>query len=589
MAKLEDMARSLSGVGDNLANKFKQVADHLERGYRAVAGISGASYAQGGDVSVGYAGGTGMRPPTFSGSPNPPTFGGGGFGGGAARAGITAAGALMTTLPGANTAITQDAMTNRTRFFMGGLGGPAGNQQVLQMQQQLNAMGLPTNRLDAAGALLEGQRYGFAGLSNYGEIAQGAAFASTLTPGIGITGGMQAIGQMNQARAVNMARMMDIRIQDPMTGAPKPPEEVAEQFYQKVLKANSGKAPSRDELAISLMPGRSISYALDSIFGSDEYAKTLIKNYIMQRATGQGFTQENRVNTGMSTPTVENLSAMQGALGNITGTTGGALSGTVGIGAQLRGGLTSVFDAFLRMLPGLKDGGSAKEGKPYVVGEEGPELFVPEESGTVIPNGKSKNLRAILQSAGFSGDNLEIAQAVVMAESGGNTRAFNPKGRDLSYGLFQINMKDDDPANPLMGQKRREKFNIENEDLFDPYINAKVAYQISSKGRKWTPWSTYNHGTYKKFLGKDVVLKDSGGSSNYSSDSQFTSSSADGDFGGGAFGGGANPFVGSSRINYGGVNVTINTNGANVTAADIIRELKRQLGYEQIMSIIGAS
>jgi hypothetical protein len=53
--------------------------------------------------------------------------------------------------------------------------------------------------------------------------------------------------------------------------------------------------------------------------------------------------------------------------------------------------------------------------------------------------------------------------------------------------------------------------------------------------------------------------------------------------------GGANPFMGRSEINYGGVNVTINTNGANVTAADIIRELKRQLGYEQIMSIIGAS
>jgi hypothetical protein len=587
VAKLEDMARSLSGVGDNLANKFKQVADHLERGYRAVAGISGASYAQGGDVSVGYAGGTGMRPPTFSGSPNPPTFGGGGFGGGAARAGITAAGALMTTLPGANTAITQDAITNRTRFFMGL--GPGGNQDVLAMQRQLNASGLPTNRLDATNALLESQRYGFAGLNNFGELAQGAAFISNLTPGVGITGGMQAMGQMNQARAVNMARMMGIRIQDPMTGAPKPPEEVAEQFYQQVLKANNGKTPSRDELATGLMPGRSISYALDSIYGSDEMAKTFIKNYIMQKATGKGFTTEGLIQSGAMTDATKNLGAMQGALGNITGTTGGALSGAVGIGAQLRGGLTSVFDAFLRMLPGLKDGGSAKEGKPYVVGEEGPELFVPEESGTVIPNGKSKNLRAILQNAGFSGDDLEIAQAVVMAESGGNTKAFNPKGRDLSYGLFQINMKDDDPKNPLMGQKRREKFNIENEDLFDPYINAKVAYQISSKGSKWTPWSTYNSGAYKKFLGKDVVLKDSGGSSNYSSDSQFTTSSADGDFGSGAFGGGANPFVGSSRINYGGVNVTINTNGANVTAADIIRELKRQLGYEQIMSIIGAS
>ena len=40
-------------------------------------------------------------------------------------------------------------------------------------------------------------------------------------------------------------------------------------------------------------------------------------------------------------------------------------------------------------LPGLADGGPATAGKPYIVGEEGPELFVPKTSGTVIPNGES--------------------------------------------------------------------------------------------------------------------------------------------------------------------------------------------------------
>src|SRR4030095_6791893 len=36
--------------------------------------------------------------------------------------------------------------------------------------------------------------------------------------------------------------------------------------------------------------------------------------------------------------------------------------------------------------PGLAEGGKAKKGKPYIVGEEGPELFVPDESGAVVPN-----------------------------------------------------------------------------------------------------------------------------------------------------------------------------------------------------------
>jgi lambda family phage tail tape measure protein len=37
-------------------------------------------------------------------------------------------------------------------------------------------------------------------------------------------------------------------------------------------------------------------------------------------------------------------------------------------------------------IPGLAGGGDAKAGKAYIVGEKGPELFVPKNSGTVIPN-----------------------------------------------------------------------------------------------------------------------------------------------------------------------------------------------------------
>jgi len=36
--------------------------------------------------------------------------------------------------------------------------------------------------------------------------------------------------------------------------------------------------------------------------------------------------------------------------------------------------------------PGLADGGTATAGRPYIVGERGPELFVPGQTGTVVPN-----------------------------------------------------------------------------------------------------------------------------------------------------------------------------------------------------------
>ena len=40
-------------------------------------------------------------------------------------------------------------------------------------------------------------------------------------------------------------------------------------------------------------------------------------------------------------------------------------------------------------IPGLQNGGPARAGQAYVVGEAGPELFIPNTNGTVIPNGAS--------------------------------------------------------------------------------------------------------------------------------------------------------------------------------------------------------
>ena len=60
--------------------------------------------------------------------------------------------------------------------------------------------------------------------------------------------------------------------------------------------------------------------------------------------------------------------------------------GGIGAGAQNQnssgGGLLGLGGLF----GFLADGGAAKAGRPYIVGERGPELFVPGTSGTVIPN-----------------------------------------------------------------------------------------------------------------------------------------------------------------------------------------------------------
>jgi len=65
------------------------------------------------------------------------------------------------------------------------------------------------------------------------------------------------------------------------------------------------------------------------------------------------------------------------------------------------GGLFSIFAGALLRGNVRAEGGPVKKGEPYVVGEKGPELIVPSESGNVIPNDEYSNLASsINQSVG---------------------------------------------------------------------------------------------------------------------------------------------------------------------------------------------
>jgi len=59
---------------------------------------------------------------------------------------------------------------------------------------------------------------------------------------------------------------------------------------------------------------------------------------------------------------------------------GGGASGLAGLGSALLGGLFG--------LPGRATGGPVSPGAAYLVGERGPEMFVPTSSGQVVPGGQ---------------------------------------------------------------------------------------------------------------------------------------------------------------------------------------------------------
>ena len=59
---------------------------------------------------------------------------------------------------------------------------------------------------------------------------------------------------------------------------------------------------------------------------------------------------------------------------------------------QLRAAATQLFNSVLGTfgfgLPGRAAGGPVTAGQPYIVGEQGPEVFLPTSSGTIVPNNK---------------------------------------------------------------------------------------------------------------------------------------------------------------------------------------------------------
>ena len=95
-----------------------------------------------------------------------------------------------------------------------------------------------------------------------------------------------------------------------------------------------------------------------------------------------------------------------------------------------------------------------------------------------------KQLEQLWVQAGGNAAYSVIAAAIAMAESSGKSDAsnFNTNGTE-DRGLWQINS--------IWGSL----------STFDPMANAKAAVEISHNGTNWHPWTTYNTGAYKQYMG----------------------------------------------------------------------------------------
>ena len=86
----------------------------------------------------------------------------------------------------------------------------------------------------------------------------------------------------------------------------------------------------------------------------------------------------------------------------------------------LTGGLGGSFSSFLGSvastgLPGLASGGPVMPGKPHIVGEKGPELFVPRVAGTVVPNHKMGSGPTIINNIDARGAEVGVETRIQSA------------------------------------------------------------------------------------------------------------------------------------------------------------------------------
>jgi hypothetical protein len=248
--------------------------------------------------------------------------------------------------------------------------------------------------------------------------------------------------------------------------------------------------------AVQGFSGTNVSAGVSGVVGGIAGAAgTLLTYKGLKMALGGVASRAGQAATSVISPAVKAAISGGGVAATATTDVAGATAAKVGIKAALR--FVPYVGTALLAYEGLKFFGKNMFGTPANAAQT-------SQTGTQMSAGMDQGLMQTLQNAGFSGQSLTTAYGIVKAESGGRANAYNPTGMDDSYGLFQINMENNDPRNPNMGNKRNAAYLKKYasigytgpESLKDPNINARIAYDISKGGTNFNPWTTYTSGKY---------------------------------------------------------------------------------------------
>ena len=193
--------------------------------------------------------------------------------------------------------------------------------------------------------------------------------------------------------------------------------DVADAFINGNIQENIKRVNDAASGAIAVADGVGAQSAMAFMQSGIDMAVALVKGLLdALGAKGKG----RRALQAM----MDDLAASMHRNANIAMTVtgpGGALVAAPGVTPVLNPSEQSNLDNFLAggigaiptgLFPGFANGGPVMGGRPIVVGEKGPELFVPGSNGNIVPNGAGGNSYTINVSAGV-GDPRAIGQQIV--------------------------------------------------------------------------------------------------------------------------------------------------------------------------------
>jgi len=175
----------------------------------------------------------------------------------------------------------------------------------------------------------------------------------------------------------------------------KSPFDFSEEYEQYLIQLESARVKTQEWSNAMNQYGLTIATSF-----ADSFASVLVSGGNLLEGLGQIF-----VDLGKQIAAMVIKAAVLAALLSITG-----LGGT----AMASGGIFSKGAGFSNILQGMMGGAFANGGQPPVgkmslVGERGPELFVPSQSGTIIPNhALGGGGPAAIPDVRISGDDLLI-------------------------------------------------------------------------------------------------------------------------------------------------------------------------------------